>query len=124
MQSHALLDDLEWRGLLYQRTDGLAELLSDTVVTGYIGFDPTASSLHIGSLLPIMGLMRFQRAGHRPIALAGGGTGLIGDPSGRTSERQLLTAETVAENTSAIAKQLSRFLDFEGARAAKVIDNA
>ena len=124
MQSHALLDELEWRGLLHQRTDGLAQLLHDGVVTGYIGFDPTAASLHIGSLLPIMGLMRLQRAGHRPIALAGGGTGLIGDPSGRKSERQLLTADTVAENTRAIGKQLSRFLDFEGSRAAKLIDNA
>jgi tyrosyl-tRNA synthetase len=124
MQSHALLDELEWRGLSYQRTDGLAELLSGGVVTGYIGFDPTASSLHIGNLLPIMGLMRLQRAGHRPIALAGGGTGLIGDPSGRSSERQLMTADMVAENTRAIAKQLSRFLDFQGSRAAKVIDNA
>jgi tyrosyl-tRNA synthetase len=124
MRSHALLDELQWRGLLYQQTEGLADLLNADVVTGYAGFDPTAPSLHVGHLLPIIALMRLQQAGHRPIALAGGGTGLIGDPSGRTSERQLLTADAVAENTRAIGAQLGHFLDFGGDRAALLIDNA
>jgi tyrosyl-tRNA synthetase len=92
-------------------------------VTAYIGFDPTASSLHVGSLLPILALARLQRAGHRPIALVGGGTGMIGDPSGKTRERQLLTRAQVEENVEAIRRQLSPFLEFSGPCAAQMADN-
>ena len=108
-----IYDEFEWRGLLYDATPGLKDLLAKESVTAYIGFDPTAASLHVGSLLPIMGLARLQRFGHTPIALVGGGTGLIGDPSGKTAERQLLNKEKVEENIAGIKAQLSHFLDFE-----------
>ncbi len=85
MTTHPLLDDLEWRGLLYQRTEGIAAALAAGTVSGYVGFDPTARSFHVGSLVPIMGLARLQQYGHQPIGLVGGGTGLIGDPSGRSN---------------------------------------
>jgi tyrosyl-tRNA synthetase len=115
-------DDLEARGLIHGTSEGVRELLSAGPVTGYIGFDPTASSLHVGSLLPILALARMQRAGHRPIALVGGGTGMIGDPSGKTVERQLLTREDVERNVEGLRAQLSRFLDFSDGRAL-LIDN-
>lgn len=118
------LDDLRWRGLVYDETPGLADHLAEGSRTAYIGFDPTADSLHVGSFLQIMALRRFQQHGHTPIALVGGGTGLIGDPSGKKAERQLLTAEQVAANTAGIRRQLERFLDFEGANAARMADNA
>src|SRR3954464_7960584 len=124
MRSHALLDDLKWRGLLYQHTDEVGEVLNTGPVSGYIGFDPTAPSLHIGTLLVIMLLVRLQKHGHRPVALAGGGTGLIGDPSGKGSERPLSDADTVAKNTENIRRQLERFLDFNGSNAARLFDNA
>jgi tyrosyl-tRNA synthetase len=124
MRSHALLDDLKWRGLLYQHTDEVGEVLNSGPVSGYIGFDPTAPSLHIGSLLVIMLLVRLQRHGHRPVALAGGGTGLIGDPSGKGSERPLADANVVARNTENIRRQLERFLDFTGSNAARLLNNA
>src|SRR5215472_6654160 len=124
MRSHALLDELRWRGLLYQHTDEVGIALSDGQLAGYIGFDPTAPSLHIGTLLVIMLLVRLQNAGHRPVALAGGGTGLIGDPSGKASERPLADAATISDNTTAIGKQLERFLDFTGPNAARLLDNA
>jgi tyrosyl-tRNA synthetase len=124
MRSHALLDDLQWRGLLHQHTDEVAEALHSGPITGYIGFDPTAPSLHIGNLLVIMLLVRLQRHGHRPVALVGGGTGLIGDPGGKVSERPLAAAEVVADNAARIHKQLERFLDFTGPLAARMIDNA
>ena len=122
--THPLLDELAWRGLLYQHTDGLSELLSRGPTSGYCGFDPTAPSLHAGNLVPIMGLVHLQRHGHLPIAMVGGGTGLIGDPSGRSTERQLLTPEVVEENVRGIRSQLERFLDFTGTSRARVIDNA
>ena len=108
-----LFDDLSWRGMVYDATPDLAGLLATEKLTAYIGFDPTAASLHVGSLLPIMALARLQRHGHQPIALVGGGTGLIGDPSGKTKERPLLEAEQVAENLAGLKAQLSPFLDFE-----------
>ncbi|SDS43471.1 tyrosyl-tRNA synthetase [Paenibacillaceae bacterium GAS479] len=111
----ALLEDLEYRGLVYQVTnrEELSQKMSEGPVTLYCGFDPTADSLHIGSLLPILMLRRFQQAGHNSIALVGGGTGLIGDPSGRSTERSLNTDDTVAGWTESLKRQLSRFLDFE-----------
>ena len=124
MSSHSLLDELGWRGLLYQHTEGLADALSAGAVSGYAGFDPTAPSLHVGNLIPVMGLVHLQRHGHRPIVLVGGGTGLIGDPSGRSTERQLATAETVAANAGAIRDQLARFMDFDGKHAAVMRNNA
>ena len=124
MAKTGLLDELQWRGLLYQHTDGVADALASGPISGYIGFDPTAPSLHIGTLLVIMLLVRLQNAGHRPVALAGGGTGLIGDPSGKSSERPLADANTIANNTAAIGKQLERFLDFTGPNAARMLDNA
>jgi len=119
-----LFDELEWRGLVYGATEGAREALAEEKVTAYIGFDPTAASLHVGSLLPIMSLARLQRFGHTPIALVGGGTGLIGDPSGKTQERQLLTPEKVEENLLGIRSQLERFLDFEAREnPARIVNN-
>ena len=114
-----VLDILKERGFIEQTThdDELNELLQTHSVTCYIGFDPTASSLHVGSLVPIMSLAHMQRHGHRPIALVGGGTGLVGDPSGRTEMRQLLTIEDVEQNAFGIRKQLSNFIDFTEGRA-------
>ncbi len=119
-----MLDELSWRGMVYQQTDGLADALATGEISAYVGFDPTASSLHIGNLVPVMGLAHLQRAGHKPIALVGGGTGLIGDPSGKATERQLLSEEEIESNSRSIEKQLSRFLDFKGAHAARMRDNA
>jgi tyrosyl-tRNA synthetase len=119
-----LFDEFEWRGMLYEATPDLRELLANEKVTAYIGFDPSAASLHVGSLLPVMGLARLQRLGHTPIAIAGGGTGLIGDPK-PTKERPLLTTQQVKENLIGIKEQLARFLDF-GAKEnpARIVDNA
>ncbi len=120
-----LYEEFQWRGMLYDATEGVEEALVKQRVTGYAGFDPTAASLHVGHLLPIMGLVHMQRHGHTPIALAGGGTGLIGDPSGRTSERQLLTQEKLEENLAAIRGQLAHFLDFENrTNPALLLNNA
>ncbi|MGB0544224.1 MAG: tyrosine--tRNA ligase [Longimicrobiales bacterium] len=108
-----LLEEYRARDLLQDATEGVSEHLLEAPRTIYIGFDPTARSLHLGSLVPIMGLVHAQRAGHTPIALVGGGTGLIGDPSGKAAERQLLTKELAAENAEGIRSQLEHFLDFE-----------
>jgi len=124
MTGTAFLDELAWRGLLFQHTDGAANALSKGPVTGYVGFDPTASSLHAGNLVAIMSLVHLQRAGHRPVALVGGGTGMIGDPSGKATERQLLTTEMVDENIAGISGQLARVLDFDGPRGALMRNNA
>ncbi len=119
-----LLDDLEWRGILHATTPGLAErLATGRPISAYIGFDPTADSLHIGHLIPIFGLLRLQRCGGRPVALVGGGTGMIGDPSGRSTERNLLDRETLAHNVAAIGAQLARFLDFNPGPAQAVMAN-
>ncbi|WP_127579617.1 tyrosine--tRNA ligase [Paenibacillus koleovorans] len=121
-----LLQDLEYRGLVHQMTnrEGLSEKLKKERVVLYSGFDPTADSLHIGHLLPVLCLRRFQLAGHSAIALVGGGTGLIGDPSGRSTERSLNTDDTVAQWTDSLKRQLSRFLQFEGVdNPAKLVSN-
>jgi tyrosyl-tRNA synthetase len=120
-----LFDELKWRGLVYDATDGMADAFEKECVTAYIGFDPTASSLHIGNLLGLMTLSRLQRHGHVPIAIAGGGTGMIGDPSGKSQERVLLTLEQIAANVDGIKPQLAHFLDFERAEnPARVVNNA
>jgi len=129
--NNPLLLDLQARGLFNQASspaqDGwptLDERLSQGPITAYIGFDPTAASLHVGSLLQIMNLARLQRAGHTPIAIVGGGTGLIGDPSGKASERSMLTLEQLAANVHGLRAQLGRYLDFSGSNAAQLINNA
>jgi tyrosyl-tRNA synthetase len=124
MTPHPLLEELRWRGLLAQSTDGLSDALSRGMVSGYCGFDPSASSLHVGNLVPVMGLVHLQRKGHRPIFLAGGGTGMIGDPSGKSTERPLLSPEDIAGNTAKIRSQLERFVDTSGSNAAVVENNA
>ena len=118
------LDDLEWRGILHATTPGLPErLATGRRIAAYIGFDPTADSLHVGHLVPIFGLLRLQRHGGRPVALVGGGTGMIGDPSGRSSERNLLDVPTLERNVAAIGAQLERFLDFTPGPAQAVMAN-
>jgi tyrosyl-tRNA synthetase len=120
-----LYGELEWRGLVYDATEGLRQALAREPVTVYAGFDPTAASLHVGHILPILALARFQRAGHSPIAVVGGGTGLIGDPSFKVTERALLTIEQVEANVERIRGQLARFLDFDRAEApARLVNNA
>ncbi len=119
-----IIDELQWRGLVHSFTEGLPELLAKEKVAVYIGFDPTSDSLQVGNLLALMGLARMQRFGHSPIALAGGGTGMIGDPSGKKTERQLLTPEKIAVNVEAIKVQLAQFLDFDvKLNPAKIINN-
>jgi tyrosyl-tRNA synthetase len=118
------LEELAWRGLLMQQTDGAAAALATGPTSGYCGFDPTADSLHAGNLVAMMSLVHLQRAGHRPIALVGGGTGMIGDPSGKSAERQLLTPEIVDANVAAISVQLAKVLDFDGPRGALMRNNA
>jgi tyrosyl-tRNA synthetase len=114
--------ELKWRGVLYDHTEGLEELTGRVV--GYIGFDPTAKSLHVGSLLPLITLSRFQRFGNIPIAVIGGGTGLIGDPSGKTKERPLLSKEEIEENIEGIKAQIEKFLDFKAKEnPAKLVNN-
>jgi len=120
-----ILADLRWRGLVHQTTDDahLGEWLGAASRTVYAGFDPTADSMHVGSLMPLMMLRRFQRAGHRPIAVVGGATGMIGDPSGKSDERNLLSVETLETNVAAMAEQMRAFLDFSGPRGALLVNN-
>ena len=119
----SLIDELKWRGLLHDIMPGTEALLEEGPVKAYVGFDPTADSLHIGNLVPIMLLVHWQRAGHIPVALVGGATGMVGDPSGKTAERQLLDVDTIAHNLACQKAQLERFLDFEGSNAAVVVNN-
>jgi len=118
------IEELKWRGILNDVMPGTEDLLNKEVVTGYIGFDPTADSLHVGSLAQIMTLLRFQLAGHKPLALVGGATGMVGDPSGKSAERNLLDATTLNKNVEGIKKQLSQFLDFNcGDNSAELVNN-
>lgn len=120
-----ILQDLRWRGLVYAEMEGVEDLLENQRVTLYNGFDPTGDSLHIGHMVPLLQLARFQRYGHHPVAVAGGGTAMIGDPSGKSTERPLLTIEQIDANTEAIKKQLSSFLDFEvKSNPARLVNNA
>lgn len=120
-----LYGEFEWRGLIHGATDGLRDTLDRAPLSAYSGFDATAASLHVGHLLPALALRRLQRAGHRPIAVVGGGTGLIGDPSGKNAERSLLSVEQVEANAAGIGAQLSRLLDFTaGPSAAQLVNNA
>ena len=120
-----IIEELRWRGLIQDIIPGTEEQLQKEPTTAYIGFDPTADSLHIGSLVPILILVHFQRAGHKPIALVGGATGMIGDPTGKSEERNLLTEEQLAVNVEGIQKQLSRFLNFDdkSATGSKLVNN-
>ncbi len=119
------LQEIGWRGFVHTATPGVEAHLASGMVTGYIGFDPTAPSLHVGSLLPIMGLVHFQRSGHVPIAIAGGGTGMIGDPSGKSQERNLIGAEEIHANLEGIRRQLEHFLDFDRpGNPALIVNNA
>ncbi|ERF47899.1 tyrosine--tRNA ligase [Staphylococcus arlettae] len=123
--ANALIEDLQWRGLIYQQTDesNLEALLNKEQVSLYCGADPTADSLHIGHLLPFLTLRRFQNHGHRPIVLLGGGTGMIGDPSGKSEERVLQTEEQVEQNVAGIAQQMHKLFEFETEKGAQLVNN-
>ena len=120
-----LMEDLKWRGLLYQQTDeeGLEALLANEKISLYCGVDPTADSMHIGHIVPLLTLRRFQNHGHRPILLVGGATGMIGDPSGRSEERQLQTIEQIDDNVAGITKQMERIFDFNAENGAQMVNN-
>jgi len=119
----SLIEELKWRGLLHDIMPGTEELMAEERVKAYVGFDPTADSLHIGNLVPIMLLVHWQRAGHTPVALVGGATGMVGDPSGKTAERQFLDVEVLQHNLACQKAQLEKFLDFSGENAASVVNN-
>src|SRR5919206_5004899 len=119
-----LIEELEPRGLVQDATPELAERLKQGAITGYVGFDPTADSLHVGNLVPVMALAWLQRCGGTPIIVVGGGTGMVGDPSGKRNERPMLSVEQIDHNVARQRAQLERFLRFEGPNAARVRDNA
>jgi tyrosyl-tRNA synthetase len=123
--SNNFVEELTWRGMVHDTMPGVEEHLAESMRNAYIGFDPTADSLHIGNLVPIMLLAHYQRCGHKPVALVGGATGMIGDPSGKSSERNLLDEKTLRHNQDAIKNQLSHFLDFESdaPNAAVLVNN-
>lgn len=123
--TNVLMEDLKWRGLLYQQTDeqGLEKVLDEEKISLYCGVDPTADSMHIGHIVPLLTLRRFQMHGHRPILLVGGATGMIGDPSGRSDERQLQTTEQIAKNVEGIKGQLERIFDFNTDNGAQMVNN-
>ncbi|WP_318614193.1 tyrosine--tRNA ligase [Sporosarcina sp. YIM B06819] len=123
--TNALMEDLKWRGLLYQQTDeqGLEKVLNEEKISLYCGVDPTADSMHIGHIVPLLTLRRFQMHGHRPILLVGGATGMIGDPSGRSDERQLQTTEQIAKNVEGIKGQLEQIFDFNADNGAQMVNN-
>ncbi|MEZ4720946.1 MAG: tyrosine--tRNA ligase [Flavobacteriales bacterium] len=117
------VEELKWRGMIHDMTPGTEELFKNPGVKGYVGFDPTADSLGIGNMVPVMMLTHFQRCGNKPIALVGGATGMVGDPSGKSSERNLLSLEQIEHNVNSQRKQLEKFLDFEGENAASIVNN-
>lgn len=118
------IEELKWRGMIHDIMPGTDDALSQGVTSGYIGFDPTADSLHVGSLVQIMTLVHFQRAGHKPYALVGGATGMVGDPSGKSQERNLLDVDILQKNVAGVKKQLEKFLDFNsGANSAEMVNN-
>jgi len=123
--TNSFIEELRWRGMLQDIMPGTAEQLNKEVTTGYVGFDPTADSLHIGSLVPILLLVHLQKAGHKPVALVGGATGMVGDPSGKSEERVLLGEDTLAKNLAGIKAQLEKFIDFDPAKsnAAVMVNN-
>src|SRR3954463_11223773 len=120
-----LIEELRWRGMIQDIMPGTEEQLTKEITTGYIGFDPTSDSLHIGSLVPILLLLHLQKAGHKPVALVGGATGMVGDPSGKNQERNLLNAEILQRNQAGVKKQLEKFLDFDETKpnAAVMVNN-
>ncbi len=118
-----LFEEFEWRGLVQDHTEGVGDLLRGGSINAYIGFDPSGDSLHVGSLMPLVALMRLQRAGHRPFAVVGGATGMIGDPSGKSKERNLLDEEQLAHNVAGIREQISRFIDFDAKSNPAVLVN-
>ena len=117
------VEELRWRGMIHDVTPGTEEQLLKESTAGYIGFDPTADSLHIGHLAQVMTLLNFQRAGHKPVALVGGATGMVGDPSGKSAERNLLSEDVLTYNVACVKKQLEKFLDFTGSNAAEMVNN-
>lgn len=117
------VEELRWRGILHDIMPGTEEQLNKEVTSGYIGFDPTADSLHIGHLTQVMTLLNFQKAGHKPYALVGGATGMVGDPSGKSAERNLLSEDVLSHNVACVKKQLEKFLDFTGSNAAEMVNN-
>lgn len=120
-----LIEELRWRGMIQDIMPGTEELLNKEMVSGYIGFDPTSDSLHIGSLVPILLLVHFQKAGHKPFALVGGATGMVGDPSGKSEERNLLSEDVLQKNQEGVRKQLEKFLDFDQSKpnSAEMVNN-
>src|SRR5580693_2454755 len=121
----SLIDDLQWRGMIQDIMPGTKTQLDKEITSGYIGFDPTAESLHIGSLVPILLLVHLQKAGHKPIALVGGATGMVGDPSGKSEERNLLDEDTLNRNLAGVKAQLEKYLDFDPSKpnAAEITNN-
>ncbi|WP_422005115.1 tyrosine--tRNA ligase [Roseivirga pacifica] len=122
--SNPLVEELKWRGMVHDMMPGTEEQLSKEVTTGYVGFDPTADSLHIGNLVPVMLLVHLQRAGHKPVALVGGATGMVGDPSGKSAERPMLDLDKLNHNLNSQKKQLQKFLNFDcGENSAEIVNN-
>lgn len=122
--SNSLIEELQWRGMIHDMMPGTDEQLNKEMTSGYVGFDPTADSLHIGNLVPVMLLVHLQRAGHKPVALVGGATGLVGDPSGKSAERPLLDIETLNHNLESQKRQLKKFLNFDcGDNSAQIVNN-
>ena len=124
MSKKNFVEELRWRGMIHDIMPGTEEQLKKESTAGYIGFDPTADSLHIGNLVQIMTLVHFQQCGHKPVALVGGATGMVGDPSGKSDERNLLSEEVLRHNESCVRKQLEKFIDFSaGSTGAELVNN-